>query len=60
MISDINAELVLADLTDLNANALYQLGIRHATQKPAIHVARFGTVLPFDNALSRTERFSLT
>lgn len=49
MISDIvNAELVVADLTDLNANAFYELGIRHAAEKPVIHVAKAGTVLPFD------------
>lgn len=55
MVSDIiNAELVVADLTDLNPNAFYELGIRHATQKPTIHTARTGTVLPFDNVSHRT------
>src|SRR5215475_2549614 len=49
MISDvINADLVVADLTDLNPNAFYELGIRHSTEKPTIHIARSGTVLPFD------------
>jgi hypothetical protein len=60
MISDrvvtdiINAELVIADLTDLNANAFYELGIRHSTQKPTIHVAKAGTELPFDTVAHRT------
>jgi hypothetical protein len=55
MISDIiHADLVVADLTDLNANAFYELGIRHSTEKPAIHIARLGTVLPFDNVTHRT------
>lgn len=55
MISDIiHAELVVADLTDLNPNAFYELGIRHATEKPTIHIARIGTVPPFDNAAHRT------
>jgi hypothetical protein len=55
MISDIiHAELVVADLTDLNPNAFYELGIRHATEKPAIHIARIGTIPPFDNAAHRT------
>ena len=35
MISDIiQADLVVADLTDLNPNAFYELGIRHSTEKP--------------------------
>ena len=55
MVSDIiRADLVVADLTDLNPNAFYELGIRHSRVKPVIHVARSGTVLPFDNASYRT------
>jgi hypothetical protein len=55
VISDIiNAELVVADLTDLNPNAFYELGIRHSTEKPTIHIARGGTPLPFDNVAHRT------
>jgi hypothetical protein len=55
MISNIlDAELVVADLTDLNPNAFYELGIRHSSLKPAIHVARAGTSLPFDTVAQRT------
>jgi hypothetical protein len=55
MISDIiHAELVVADLTDLNPNAFYELGIRHSTEKPTIHVAKFGIQLPFDNVAHHT------
>lgn len=55
VVSDIiNAELVVADLTDLNPNAFYELGIRHSTEKPTIHIARLGTPLPFDNVSHRT------
>jgi hypothetical protein len=55
VISDIiHAELVVADLTDLNPNAFYELGIRHSTEKPTIHIARSGTPLPFDNVAHRT------
>src|SRR6266540_6700582 len=50
----IHAELVVADLTDLNPNAFYELGIRHSTERPTIHMARGGTVLPFDNVAHRT------
>lgn len=56
MINDIyDAELVVADLTGFNPNAFYELGIRHAFQKPAIHViAERGTKPPFDNQDQRT------
>jgi len=50
----INAELVVADLTNLNPNAFYELGIRHAAMKPTIHIAKMGTKLPFDNFNYRT------
>lgn len=45
----IAAELVIADLTGLNPNVFYELGIRHAADKPAIHITAQGTDLPFDN-----------
>jgi len=55
VISDITqADLVIADLTDLNPNAFYELGIRHSTEKPTIHLAKAGTLLPFDNFSHRT------
>jgi len=55
VVTDIlHAELVVADLTDLNPNVFYELGIRHATGKPTIHIARTGTPLPFDNVGHRT------
>ena len=61
VITDItHAELVVADLTDLNPNAFYELGIRHSIEKPTIHVARSGTLLPFDNVSHRTISIDLT
>jgi hypothetical protein len=61
MILDIiHADLVVADLTDLNANAFYELGIRHSTERPVIHLARYGTPLPFDTATHRTIFVDLT
>ena len=54
IIDIIRAELVIADLTGLNANAFYELGIRHATGKPTIHIADAGTGLPFDTISHRT------
>ncbi|MCC0807528.1 hypothetical protein FPV16_15035 [Methylobacterium sp. W2] len=45
----INSQLVIADLTELNPNVFYELGIRHSTEKATIHIAKTGTKLPFDN-----------
>jgi hypothetical protein len=60
VVSDIiNADLVVADLIDLNPNAFYELGIRHSTLKPTVHMARTGTPLPFDTITHRTIFFDL-
>jgi hypothetical protein len=48
------ADVCIADLTFLNANVMYELGIRHALQKPVIQIAQNGTSLPFDTANQRT------
>jgi hypothetical protein len=55
-----DAELVIADLSELNPNAFYELGIRHARMKPTIHMAVEGMRLPFDNAGYRAVRFDLS
>jgi ribosomal protein L7/L12 len=61
VVSDIiHADLVVADLTDLNPNVFYEIGIRHSTEKPTVHMARMGTALPFDNVTHRTIFFDLT
>lgn len=50
VIGDIyESDLVVADLSELNPNAFYELGIRHAASEPTIHMASQGTKLPFDN-----------
>jgi DNA-binding CsgD family transcriptional regulator len=54
----LEAELVIADLTTLNPNAFYEIGIRHAIQKPIIHMHLTGTLLPFDVAPFRSIEFN--
>ncbi len=40
--------LVVADLTDHNANVYYELAIRHVVKKPVVHVIEYGQTPPFD------------
>ncbi|MFE3864673.1 hypothetical protein ACFXPT_30105 [Streptomyces goshikiensis] len=49
-------DIVIADLTGGNANVTYELGIRHLTGKPIIHIGENGQ-LPFDLSLIRTIMF---
>lgn len=51
------ADICVADLTLLNANVFYELGVRHTIEKPVIHIAQADTALPFDNAGYRTIMF---
>ena len=57
MVRLVNSDLVIADLTGLNSNVMYELGVRHAAGKPTVIIADRGTKLPFDIAPERTVYF---
>lgn len=43
-----NSDLVIANLTGLNPNVMFEIAIRYSFGKPAIVIAEKGTKLPFD------------
>jgi hypothetical protein len=56
----LSADLVIADLTDGNPNACYELAIRHATGKPFVHMTAGRGPIPFDLADQRAIVVDLT
>ena len=61
LIADIlESDLIVADLSFLNPNVFYELGIAHAIEKPVIHIAHRETKLPFDNVSYRAVMFDPT
>jgi hypothetical protein len=52
-----DADLVVADLTGLNANVIYELAIRHAFNKVSVHLIDKGATIPFDLRDERTISF---
>ncbi len=59
ILSDIEQQIsesnvVIADVTPVNANVFYEVGYAHALRKPTILLAQRGTRLPFDISGFRT------
>jgi hypothetical protein len=54
----LETDLVVADLTDLNPNVMYELAVRHAAEKPVIVLAPRTQKLPFDIYVERMIPYS--
>jgi hypothetical protein len=46
-------DLVIADMTELNPNVFYEIGIRHMKELPIVHIVKKGGMIPFDVKLFR-------
>jgi hypothetical protein len=51
--------LVVADLTDGNANVSYELALRHVVGKPVVQMVAKGQQIPFDVMDTRTISFDI-
>ena len=54
-----DCDVLIADLSELNPNVLYEFGIRQALVKPYVLMAERGQKLPFDLADLRTIFYQL-
>lgn len=53
----VNDPIIVADLTDYNANVFYELAMRHAVSKPSVIIIDQGQRIPFDVAGMRAVQF---
>lgn len=56
----LDSDLVIADLSDHNPNAFYELAVRHSTDKATIHMFPAGLSIPFDIKDYRAVSFDIT
>lgn len=49
-----DADIVIANLSNLNPNVMFEVALRYCTDKPIIHICEEGTKLPFDIKDQRT------
>ena len=56
----LNDQMVVADLTDYNANVFYELALRHAFRKPVVQMIHEGQRPPFDVGGLRTVFYELS
>lgn len=54
-----DADLVIADLATSNANAFYEIGIRHMVVKPIVHIQQQDEQIPFDLSIYRAVPYSM-
>jgi predicted nucleotide-binding protein len=55
-----DADVVVADISGSNPNVMYELGVRHSTQKPVIQLANKLDRIPFDLAGLRVITYEAT
>jgi len=55
----VDAQLVVADLTEKNPNVFYELALRHAIRKPLVQLIEKGEIIPFDVAATRIIQFDI-
>ena len=53
-------DLVIADLTENNPNAFYEMGYRSALNKPSIHLMTKDSTIPFDVSAIRSFSYDLS
>lgn len=56
----LDSDLVIADLSDHNPNAFYELAVRHSTDKATVHMFPAGLSIPFDIKDYRAVPFDIT
>jgi hypothetical protein len=54
------ARFLVADLTDLNANVFYELGLAHALSKEVVLITQSMEFVPFDLKALRCIRYDVT